>query len=141
MGGVNLVDLDLGGIIDGVMDGLDGLFTSDEERLQAKAEATKLVHTRLMGQLAINKQEAAHKSIFVAGWRPAIGWTCAASLAYNFIGQPLLVYLMECIAVWKDMANMPYPPTLDIESLMSVVMAMLGMAGLRTYEKQKGVTK
>jgi|TARA_B100000424_G_scaffold271725_1_gene276228 hypothetical protein len=88
------------------------------------------------GQLEINKQEAAHRSLFVAGWRPFVGWTCGVALAYHFVVAPLVLFA----AAWFG-AEIPELPTFDMEALLTVLMGMLGLGGLRTFEKYKGITK
>ena len=82
----------------------------------------------LVGQLDINKVEAAHKSLFVAGWRPFIGWVCGVGLLYNVLIQPIF-------DIWVDM------PEINPDLLYPVLLGMLGMSGLRTYEKFKGVQR
>jgi hypothetical protein len=106
---------------------------------QAKAKAQTEILTALMSsdlaQLEVNKVEAAHRSIFVAGWRPFLGWVGGVSLAYVFLVQPMTNW---ALMVW-------YPgivtPTVPTDFLFELVLAMLGMGGLRTFEKMKGVTK
>jgi|TARA_R100001460_G_scaffold12083_2_gene27891 hypothetical protein len=88
------------------------------------------------GQLEINKTEASHKSIFVAGWRPFIGWTCGIALAWHFVLAPVTMFICAYLSV-----EIPELPNFDMGSLMTVLMGMLGLGGLRTYEKQKGITK
>jgi hypothetical protein len=88
------------------------------------------------GQLEINKAEATHKSIFVAGWRPFIGWTCGVALCWHFVLAPVTMFVCAYLAV-----EIPELPTFDMGSLMTVLMGMLGLGTLRTYEKQKGLTK
>lgn len=87
-------------------------------------------------QAETNKVEAAHRSLWVAGWRPAIGWCAALGVFWAFIGQPL--------AAWVATVN-GIPPTslpqFPMDQLLELTMAMLGLAGLRTFEKMKGVTK
>ena len=84
-------------------------------------------------QAEINKQEAAHKSLFVAGWRPFIGWTCGLGVFWQFVGYPIAVFL---IAQYSDSpVDLPSIPT---ENLFELILAMLGMGGLRTFEKVKG---
>ena len=78
------------------------------------------------GQLDVNKVEAAHKSLFVAGWRPAIGWVCALGLFYNVI-------LANIIGIWVDV------PEIDTTLLVPVMMGMLGLGAMRSYEKVQGV--
>ena len=80
------------------------------------------------GQLDVNKVEAAHKSLFVAGWRPAIGWVCALGLFYNVI-------LANIIGIWIDL------PEIDTTLLVPVMMGMLGLGAMRSYEKVQGVSR
>lgn len=82
----------------------------------------------IAGQLEINKIEAAHKSIFVAGWRPAVGWICAFALAYHFICAPIL-------DIWLEI------PVIEVEGLYPILMGMLGLGGMRSFEKMKGVAR
>jgi hypothetical protein len=88
------------------------------------------------GQLDINKAEASHKSIFVSGWRPFVGWTCGVALCYHFILAPLILF-----GVGISGHTVPPLPEFDMGSLMTVLMGMLGLGGLRTFEKTKGLTK
>ena len=88
------------------------------------------------GQLEINKAEAQHRSLFVAGWRPFVGWTCGVALAYHFVIAPLVLFAAAIAG-----AQIPELPTFDMESLLTVLMGMLGLGGLRTFEKFKGVSK
>ena len=88
------------------------------------------------GQLEINKAEAASGSIFKGGWRPFIGWVCGFAFAYHFILQPVLVFGVAAAGV-----SLPELPQFDMGTLMPVLMGMLGLGGLRTIEKAKGVAK
>lgn len=88
------------------------------------------------GQLEINKEEAKHRSIFVSGWRPSVGWVCSIAMAYHFVFQPLIIFGVSMAGV-----EIPELPRFDMNSLMTVLMGMLGLGGLRTYEKSKGLTK
>lgn len=100
-----------------------------EAEKQQLAAAVQLVQ----GQMDINKAEAASGSVFIGGWRPAIGWVCAAALACQYIARPLLV--------WAGIVtghNWPMLPGLD-DNLWELMLGMLGMGGLRTLEKVKGV--
>jgi hypothetical protein len=82
-------------------------------------------------QNEVNKIEAQHRSIFVAGWRPFIGWVCGLALLYNFIIRDLVAWVSPSIM----------PPALQMEHLLTVLMGMLGLGGLRTYEKLKDKSK
>lgn len=88
------------------------------------------------GQLEINKAEAASGSIFKGGWRPFIGWVCGVAFAYHFILQPVLVFGVTAAGV-----TLPALPEFDMATLMPVLMGMLGLGGLRTIEKAKGIAK
>ena len=77
--------------IEAVGNVLDALFTSDKERLDKKAVLARIAQQPSLVQSEINKIEAAHKSVFVAGWRPFIGWVCGLALFYNFIARDLMV--------------------------------------------------
>ena len=98
--------------------------------------AERQAHEAAMGQILTNREEAKHKSIFVAGWRPCVGWVCAVALAYHFVLAPLITFGIA----WSG-AEIPELPAFDMDSLMTVLLGMLGLGGLRTYEKQKGLTK
>ena len=125
----------------------DDLFTSDEERAKADLESMKVgldaarVDAGLIaGQQEINKVEAAHASIFVAGWRPAIGWVGVLALAYQYILYPLMTWAWAWLTAqgWVPSSVTP-PPILDIEALMVLMTGILGIAGARTFEKVRGI--
>jgi len=82
-------------------------------------------------QIKINLEEAKHKSIFVAGWRPFIGWVCGSALLYQFILRDFINYF---IIIFNS--DFKVPPSLELSQLISILMAMLGMATLRSYDKQ-----
>ena len=112
---------------------LDDLFTSDEERLDKEALLTRLAQAPHLAQIQLNAAEATHRTIFVAGWRPFIGWVCGTGIAYHFIGQPLLAWVLAIFA-----PEVVAPPVLDFAPLMTLVMSLLGLGALRTVEKVKG---
>ncbi|MBU4317054.1 MAG: holin family protein [Proteobacteria bacterium] len=85
--------LGIGSIVEGVGKIADDLFTSDEERMKLALQDKAIDADLVKGQIEVNKAEAQHKSIFVAGWRPAIGWVGVFSMAYQFILYPLLVWI------------------------------------------------
>ena len=88
-----------------------------------------------IAQIEVNKAEAAHRTVFVAGWRPFIGWTCGLALAYHFILQPIIVFTMSVNGLDYDL------PEFDMGSLMTIVLGLLGLGGMRSFEKLKGLTK
>ncbi|MFC3051666.1 3TM-type holin [Kordiimonas pumila] len=90
-----------------------------------------------MAQMEVNREEAKHPSVFVAGWRPFIGWVCGFALMWHFMGADIFSWLR--LAFFPDM---PAPPALSgTETLVTVLMSMLGLGGLRTIEKLKGVSR
>ena len=132
----NLIQGALGPILDGVLK----LIPDKNERARAKerfeAEMLTAMTGLVQGQLEINKVEAQHGSIFVAGWRPAIGWICGSALGWNFIVQPIITWAAFISGV--DMAD---APRLDTGELTTILLGMLGLGGLRTYEKRLGVAR
>jgi Holin of 3TMs, for gene-transfer release len=141
--------LALGGIVQAIGQIADDLVTTDKERLDAELELRRLgleerkVEADLVrGQLEVNRAEAASSSLFVAGWRPAIGWIGAAALGYQFLLYPLLVWawaLLQARGVVPG--DLRPPPMLDTDALWVVLSGMLGIAGLRSVEKVKGVAR
>lgn len=110
----------------------------DEKNRLAHEIATlseRLVHENAMAQIDVNKTEAQHASVFVSGWRPAVGWICAIALGYHFVIQPLLVFVLALLSVEIVL------PVFEMQSLLTVLTGMLGFGGLRTYEKIKGVER
>ena len=89
---------------------------------------------KVLGQLEVNAREAASPHLFVAGWRPFVGWCCGLGFLWATIGQPTLAW----VATAK---GWPPPPAIDTEVLLYVLGGMLGLGGLRSFEKSKGVTK
>ena len=129
-----------GDSIKAIGDTVDKLFTSDDERLERQNELekinrdydlqeNKLISEQNIAQTEVNKIEASSNSLFVAGWRPAIGWIGAIALFYQFIAYPLLL--------WLPLDKAP-PAPLDYTMLYTLITGMLGIAGLRSYDKVKG---
>ena len=102
----------------------------DLKALEADVELAK-------SQIEVNQQEAKHDSLFVSGWRPAVGWVCVAGLAWNFILRPFAAWLT--VLMGHSVAAMP--PALDMGDLMTLLLGMLGLGGYRTYEKMRGVAR
>lgn len=131
--------LGIGAIVEGVGKLADDLFTSDEERLKIALQEKVIEAELIKGQLEINKAEAQHKSIFVAGWRPAIGWVGAISLGYQFILYPFLTWFWS-LAQARQMIppDISAPPPLPSDTLWIILSGMLGIAGMRSFDKLKG---
>lgn len=119
---------------------LDRVIPDKAAAEKAKLElTTKIIDATNQGaiaQIETNKVEAAHQSVFVSGWRPAVGWVCASGLGWAFVGQPVANWAL--VAFNLKVTTLPVLPT---ENLMELVMAMLGLGALRSFEKFKGLTK
>lgn len=98
----------------------------------ADQESTRQ-HEEVLGQIEVDKVEAASSSLFVAGWRPAIGWVCAAGFGYSYVLEPLMAFLAALAGYHGAF------PVLPTESLMTLGMGMLGMGYMRMKEKMSGV--
>ena len=98
--------------------------------------ADKLSHEQQLAQIEVNKAEAASGSLFKGGWRPFIGWVCGIAFGYHFVVQPIIVFVVALVGV-----NIPELPEFHMNTLLTVLGGMLGIGSLRTYEKQKGLTK
>lgn len=109
---------------------LDKIFPDKTKADEAKAKLLEMQLSgelqQIMGQLEINKEEAKSSSLFVAGWRPSVGWVCSLSLTYEFLIRPIATGFGK-----------PMPP-IDTEALNTLLFALLGVAGLRSVEKVKG---
>ena len=88
------------------------------------------------GQLAIYAEEAKSRNIFVSGWRPSVGWCCSLALFAHFLVFPT----MDVVTAYMGVAPVAYPQ-FDMDSLMTVLLGLLGLGGMRSYEKAKGLTK
>ena len=115
----------LGKILDRVIPDKDARARAEEELHAARQNGELDV---ALAQLQVNQVEAAHRSLFVAGWRPGIGWVCVFGLAYNVIVSPLL-------SIWMEV------PTVDPALLYPVMLGMLGLTGARTLEKMRGISR
>tara|TARA_R110000851_G_scaffold18446_2_gene58059 strand:- start:1353 stop:1733 length:381 start_codon:yes stop_codon:yes gene_type:complete len=114
---------------------LDKFVADKDLKLKLQHELSQELHKANIAQLEVNKVEAAHRNVFVAGWRPFTGWVCASALAYHFIVEPIVVFGLALYDVQLTL------PQFDMGSLLTVLMGMLGLGGLRTFEKSKGLTK
>ena len=112
------------------------------EELHQKGDLAELnAHVQLMlGQLRVNEAEAKHKSIFVAGWRPFIGWTGGAAMAWQFVIYPILLWVWALLgAMNKIPPGVEPPPVLETGALFTVVTGMLGIGAMRSFDKRGGV--
>ena len=111
---------------------------NERARAQEQIESQMLtaMTSLVQGQLSINEKEAQHGSIFVAGWRPAIGWICGVALGWNYILQPIINWV-----AFANGIDLQEAPKLDTAELTTILLGMLGLGGLRTYEKRLGVAR
>ena len=124
-----------GGTVKAVAGVIDELHTSEEEKEQLKLRFAEVESKLKEKQLDINKVEASHRSIFVSGWRPFLGWVSGLSIGYVYLFQPLLDMILQMFGVKVDWV------VLDLGQLMPLILGMLGLGGLRSFEKAKGLTK
>jgi hypothetical protein len=110
---------------------IEHFFPDVEARDKARSQLVELIQNSDLAQMQVNAVEAANRNLFVAGWRPAAGWVCVAALTYQFIARPLIIIFAP--------AGTP-APELD-GMLFELLFGMLGLAGLRSFEKLKGLTK
>lgn len=97
--------------------------------------AERQAHEIAKAQIEVNKTEAASSSLFVSGWRPAVGWICASGLGFNFLVVPLGNFYLTLTD------NVTIIPTLDLSQMMPVLLGMLGLGAYRSFEKVKGVAR
>lgn len=134
--------LGIGTVIESVGKVAGDLITTDKERMQLELEGRKLDQAIDLAQIGVNNTEAQHTSVFVAGWRPAIGWVGAAAMAYQFLLYPLLTWGWALAQANGHLpTGMQPPPMLDADALWVILSGILGIAGMRSFEKSRGVAR
>jgi len=128
------------GTVEGIANVFDKFIETEDEKTAAKLLLAKMAQRPAELQVEINKLEAVHRSTFVSGWRPFIGWILGTSLAFYYIPQFAMASILWVRLCWNAQTLIAYPIT-EIHGLTELVFAMLGMAGLRTVEKFGGVSK
>ena len=121
-------------LIEPVSNILDKFIADKDLKLKLQHELNQELHKANMAQIEVNKTEAQHRNVFVAGWRPFTGWICASALAYHFILEPIIVFFLATQSITLQL------PQFDMGSLLTVLMGLLGLGGLRSYEKKQGLT-
>ena len=120
--------------------GLDKFFPDADLELKGKLEAAASEinnsYQLQLSQLEINKVEAGSTSLFVSGWRPAIGWVCGVSLLYAALVEPIARFIATVLFTYTGLF-----PIINTELTLQILLGLLGLAGMRSYEKSKGVTK
>lgn len=129
----------LGSLVQPVTGLLDKFIEDKDQKNQLAHEISTMAERHAQelakGQLEVNKAEAQSRNVFIAGWRPFIGWTCGVAMAYNYVIHPILIFTL---AQFNYLVAIP---ALDLSEMMPVLMGMLGLGGLRSFEKYKGVSK
>jgi len=156
---INGINVD-GTIIKDTLSGVGGFFKDIRSAITGKIDPEKEAAINLQmaeleskvtfAQTDINKIEAASASVFVAGWRPALGWVCASSLGFYYIPQAAIgaiLWFVQCSMVIFQAPDAmkitlpPYPVVFNVAEIMGLVMSMLGLSGLRTVEKKINVAR
>jgi hypothetical protein len=122
-------------IVSKVLDLIPDPNARQKAQMEMQAQLVTLAAQQAQQQSDVNKVEAASNSLFVAGWRPAIGWVCAAAFAWNYALFPIAAWALACVG-----HNVPLRPVLD-GNLMELTLGMLGMGALRSFDKFQGTTK
>jgi hypothetical protein len=125
----------------GPVTGLLDKFVEDKDQKAKLAHEISTMADRhaqdlALAQIEVNKAEAASGSVWKGGWRPFVGWVCGTAFAYHFVIQPLAIFVVAAYGM-----EIPELPEFDMGQLMTVLMGMLGLGGLRSFEKTKGVAK
>lgn len=108
---------------------------AEKVRLEMETKLLDAANAANLAQMEVNKTEAANASVFVAGWRPAIGWVGASALAWHFVVGPAFVW-------GASVLGYAVPPLMPLDNgLWELVLAMLGIGGMRSWEKSRGLTK
>ena len=131
-GGIKPVFEGIGGLAKDIREALTGEAILDpNKKAELEAKAMEIEFAAVKAQTDINLEEAKNPKIFVSGWRPFIGWVCGSALAWQFIGNPIFDWGVKLAG--KSIT----PPMIDTGSLITILMALLGLGGLRTFEKYK----
>ena len=129
----NLIGGGLVGAAEGIADIVDRFVETEDERKAAEIIKAWMMMQPSLVQTELNKIEAGHRSVFVAGWRPFIGWVCGAALLYNFVLRDLLAWLILNTGLEASL-----PPDLAMDELITILLGMLGLGAFRTVEKFGG---
>jgi len=126
-GGVKELANGIGGAIDRFVE------TPDEKRA-AELLKVKMAQNAAKWQVEVNKIEAGHRSLFVAGWRPMIGWICALSLGWGWILRPIVQSVLIMVGKTVEL------PAIEVQEAIGLATVLLGVAGIRSYDKKQGIT-
>jgi len=126
--------LGIGSVIESVSKVAEHFVTTDKEKMALELESRKIDQQNDMAQISVNIEEAKSASLFVSGWRPFVGWVCGFALLYVAIFDPVARFVAEVIYTYSGKF-----PEIDTTITMQVLFGLLGLGGMRTYEKTKGV--
>ncbi|HOS60199.1 MAG TPA: 3TM-type holin [Syntrophorhabdaceae bacterium] len=129
-GGIKRIFEGIGSLAKDIRQAITGEI-SPEKKAEIEQRAMEIEYAATKAQTDINLEEAKNQNLFVSGWRPFVGWICGLSLGWQFIGNPIFDWVVKLAG--KNIAA----PNIDTGSLITVLFAMLGLGGLRTYEKVK----
>lgn len=131
---------ELGPLAGGLFGLIDSLVVTDAEKADAKLKVLELASTERIAQMGVNAKEAENKSLFVAGWRPAVGWICAIAIGWQFILMPVFAAVISFIAMYNGVqVDLSGLLTFNTAELMPLLIGMLGLTVSRSYEKVAGV--
>jgi hypothetical protein len=129
---------------------IERFFPDPEKKAAAQLELLRMEQTGALAQLAaetdlaklqiqVNVEEAKHANIFVSGWRPAVGWCCAAAFAYSYVLLPFLQFVVFSFGTAAMAEQLKLAPALQLSEMLPVLFGMLGLGSLRTVEKVRNV--
>ncbi len=128
----------VGEMANGVASAIDKFVETKEEKKAAELLLMKMQQEPDRWQTEVNKIEAGHRSVFIAGWRPSLGWVCSLGIAWHFIGLPFAAFILAATGNPLLVASLP---VINAGELMTLIFGMLGLGAARTYEKKNGLTK
>lgn len=130
-------------IVRGVFEGtvkpiLDKWLPDAKDRMEAELMYYKQAHEINLAQIGVNKEEAVSASLFVSGWRPFVGWVCGGSFAYAVVGNDVLNFILKLLGLWLA-HDIPVLPKPDLTLVFELLLGLLGLGAMRTYEKLNNV--
>jgi hypothetical protein len=125
----------IGGVLDGVAKIADDLITTEKETRELDLREKEIDQKTDLAQIGVNSEEAKSSSVFVAGWRPFIGWVCGSACAWNWLGLPVASFLLAAFG-----HPVSFKPA-DLSEMWPLLIGMLGIGGLRTVEKINRVAR
>jgi len=132
---INFELSDVGGFVKDLRSAITGKAIDDPTAQAELLYKLELLRVNLLeGQMAVNQAEAGHKSVFVSGWRPSLGWIGSFAIGYSFIVQPLIVVVLKANQIDVDI------PSIELGPLMTLITGMLGFGAMRSFDKKIGTS-